>query len=384
MKTNKTNKTNKINKITTFIFLFFVILSLNVNSVDEIEMQSGVQRTNTQEANLDIALTTSNNLNDEDLESEIEDIEETYNENLENVIGLLDDVVVEEFEKEMIVEMFKERYSYMKSDLIAEYRISRNKEFVKTRLNELYQEQLISIKEEMKSLKMRNLERVSNRIEQYKEMSNSGYDIIEQIKTMPEDMIVEMQNRGEITRAEVEAIRNDKLDELKKTIEEKIQTGEVDDIALNENENNQNSNSNKRNIVLLNRIENRNQLRMNNFSLETDLDVELEESMGETKVMLQLNNGRKAEIKIMPQTASQVALNRLKINAERFNQSMEIILKEVGNGNESRAVYNMKLDQEAKLFGFIKTKMNVEVDVDAQSSEIVSVKNPWWAFLAKK
>jgi hypothetical protein len=89
---------------------------------------------------------------------------------------------------------------------------------------------------------------------------------------------------------------------------------------------------------------------------------------------LNLSNGRKAKIKIMPDKASEAAINRL--GELGFN----ITLRETGG----KAVYHFEGIKEGKLFGFIKKNAKVEVEVDAEADgKILSVKKPWWSFLAK-
>ena len=89
-----------------------------------------------------------------------------------------------------------------------------------------------------------------------------------------------------------------------------------------------------------------------------------------------LSNGRKAEIKIMPETASQKAIERL--GELGFN----IILKEVGNGNNTKAVYELIAKKEGKMLGLFKINGNIAIQVDAETGDIIKVKKPWWAFLA--
>jgi hypothetical protein len=96
----------------------------------------------------------------------------------------------------------------------------------------------------------------------------------------------------------------------------------------------------------------------------------------EKKNTLELSNGRKAEIKIMPETASAKAVQKL--GELGFN----VTLKEVGKGGETKAVYHLEAEKETRLFGFIKKKAKIEVDVDAEGDgKILFVKKPWWSFM---
>lgn len=104
-----------------------------------------------------------------------------------------------------------------------------------------------------------------------------------------------------------------------------------------------------------------------------------------------LSNGRKAEIKIMPETASETAIARL----GELNFTIE--LKEVGKGtpgtdcigktdclDNDRLVYELTGKKEGKFLGIFKIMASEKVQVDAETGVVVSVKKPWWAFLATR
>lgn len=97
------------------------------------------------------------------------------------------------------------------------------------------------------------------------------------------------------------------------------------------------------------------------------------ECINKTKTF-NLSNGQKAEIKIMPETASEKAIERL----GELNFTIE--LKEIGGG--TMAVYEVRGEKQGKLFGLFKVKANVSVQVSVESGAIVTTKKPWWAFLA--
>lgn len=94
------------------------------------------------------------------------------------------------------------------------------------------------------------------------------------------------------------------------------------------------------------------------------------------KCYMNLSNGRKAEIKFMPETASQKAIERL------GQLNFTIQLKEVGEGNNSKAIYELNTKKEYKIFGFIKNDAKVSIQVDAETGEVVKIKRPWWSFMA--
>jgi hypothetical protein len=92
----------------------------------------------------------------------------------------------------------------------------------------------------------------------------------------------------------------------------------------------------------------------------------------ETKTF-NLSNGRKAEIKIMPETASEKAI------AVLGNLNFTIELKEVGN---NQTAYELTSEKQGKMLGLFKIKGNVSIQVDAETGKVLKTKKPWWAFLA--
>ena len=89
-----------------------------------------------------------------------------------------------------------------------------------------------------------------------------------------------------------------------------------------------------------------------------------------------LSNGRKAEIKVMPSTSSERAIEEL--GELEFN----VTLKEVGQGEDARVVYEFIGNKEGKFLGIFKIMARVGAQVDAENGEIVKVIKPWWGFLA--
>jgi len=110
------------------------------------------------------------------------------------------------------------------------------------------------------------------------------------------------------------------------------------------------------------------------------LEMTQERVQNETKFYANLSNGRNAEIRIMPDTASQTALQRL--NLRNFTDDCSIELKEANLGNQVRAVYEVQAQRNSKVFGIFSARMQVQAQVDAETGEIIQVNKPWWAFLA--
>ncbi len=119
-------------------------------------------------------------------------------------------------------------------------------------------------------------------------------------------------------------------------------------------------------------------LKSGSVKVETKLPVEVEENT----IRITQSNGAKSEIKIMPSTASETALTRLRLKVCNETNNCTIILKEVGIGAETKLVYQVKAQKNVKVLGLFKAKMNVEVNVDAETGNIISEHKPWWAFIA--
>lgn len=88
---------------------------------------------------------------------------------------------------------------------------------------------------------------------------------------------------------------------------------------------------------------------------------------------INLSNGRLAEIKIMPSTVSDKAIEVLN------NKNITLILKEVGN----KLLYEAEDIKEIKLLFLFNVREKTIFNVDAESGEIF-IKKPWWSFLVTK
>jgi hypothetical protein len=115
---------------------------------------------------------------------------------------------------------------------------------------------------------------------------------------------------------------------------------------------------------------------------KTKMTMTQQQEGTQTKTYATLSNGMNAEIKVMPDSASEKALEVLRAKCEETG--CEIELKEVGKGNETKAAYEVQAKKEVKVLGFIKSQMKVKAQVDAENGEVVKTKNAWWGFLAKK
>lgn len=89
----------------------------------------------------------------------------------------------------------------------------------------------------------------------------------------------------------------------------------------------------------------------------------------ETKLYLETANS-KEEIKITPLQA---------LNSVGLKEPREIQLEE----KNQKPIYSVAGMTQAKLFSIIPVRLEISAEVDAQSGKIISIRKPWWAFLAR-
>jgi hypothetical protein len=120
------------------------------------------------------------------------------------------------------------------------------------------------------------------------------------------------------------------------------------------------------------------------YFADCDDSCELREEKvgGSSRLKAKLSNGREVEVKIMPDTVSQRALERLRLKNCVEAEGCTIELKEVGSGEEVKLAYELKRERESKVFGLFKAKMQVRAQVDAETGDVIRTHKPWWAFLA--
>ena len=123
---------------------------------------------------------------------------------------------------------------------------------------------------------------------------------------------------------------------------------------------------------------NRIQLRSGNVAAETAMEM----TQDGAKFQVKLSNGKNAEVKVMPDTASEKALERLRLRVCSEENQCQIELKEVGKGEQVRAAYEVQAQRQSKVLGLFKAQMRVQAQVDAENGEVIRTKKPWWAFMA--
>lgn len=159
--------------------------------------------------------------------------------------------------------------------------------------------------------------------------------------------------------------------QLQNRVQEKIQSGKYE-------------NAEGKQIQVQTKSNNRLELKSGNSIAETDLEIEASTENGKTSFKAKLSNGKNAEVKVMPDTASEKALERLRLKICSEEKGCSIELKEVSSGEKAKLAYEVKTQRTSRFLGMFKTQMNVEAQVDAESGEVIRTKKPWWAFLASE
>ncbi len=128
--------------------------------------------------------------------------------------------------------------------------------------------------------------------------------------------------------------------------------------------------------------QNRFLLQSGNVSANCECELEEETKNNKTKLKAKLSNGKYSEIKIMPDTASETALNRLRLKVCSAENNCTIELKEVEKGNQTQLAYEVQVQRHHKLLGMFRIKAMNKAQINAETGEVIRVKKPWWAFLA--
>jgi len=128
--------------------------------------------------------------------------------------------------------------------------------------------------------------------------------------------------------------------------------------------------------------QNKIRLMANGISADCDCNLTQEQIQNKTKLEVKLSNGKNAEIKIMPNTASKTALQKLRLKNCNESNNCSIELKEIKQNNKVQAAYEMQVQKHARILGIFQAKMQNKIQINAENGEIINIKKPWWAFLA--
>jgi len=119
------------------------------------------------------------------------------------------------------------------------------------------------------------------------------------------------------------------------------------------------------------------------INAKTGLNLTTDQVLNGTALYAWLSNGERSEIKIMPGTASERAIERLRLKVCNESNNCTIMLKEVGVGNQTRVAYEISTQENSRVLFLFKNKMILKAQVDAETGDVISVKKPWWSFLTK-
>jgi hypothetical protein len=119
------------------------------------------------------------------------------------------------------------------------------------------------------------------------------------------------------------------------------------------------------------------QLKSGTATAQTSMKMIQEQTATGTKLQVQLSNGQNAEIKIMPDAASEKALERLGLKVCTVEEGCSIELKEVGTGTNAQPAYEVEAQTEGKFLGLFKIKAKVKTQISAENGEILRVKKPF-------
>ncbi len=123
-------------------------------------------------------------------------------------------------------------------------------------------------------------------------------------------------------------------------------------------------------------------LRSGSIEARTSMQMTQQQTENGTKLQVKLSNGMNAEIKVMPDVASERALERLRLKTCSAENNCTIELKEVKQGDQVKAAYEVQVKKQARFLGLFKIRMQVQAQVDAENGEVIRTRKPWWAFLA--
>ncbi|MFH1291275.1 MAG: hypothetical protein ABIH79_01835 [archaeon] len=129
---------------------------------------------------------------------------------------------------------------------------------------------------------------------------------------------------------------------------------------------------------------NRIRLEVGGVGVTSGLNLTQTQVQNKTRLETKLSNGMNAEIKVMPNTASETALQRLRIKNCVEEEGCNLELKEVGQGEQLKLAYELKTQRQSKIFGLFNARMQVQAQIDAENGEVIRIQKPWWAFLASE
>jgi hypothetical protein len=124
-------------------------------------------------------------------------------------------------------------------------------------------------------------------------------------------------------------------------------------------------------------------LKVKNFTARTTMNITQELDSDNNTILVIQKGNTTHEIKIMPDTASERALERLKMKVCNETNNCMIELKDFPAGKVKKIAYEIQIQRHYKLLGLFKLKAINKAEVNAETGE-TTVKKPWWSFLASQ
>ena len=110
--------------------------------------------------------------------------------------------------------------------------------------------------------------------------------------------------------------------------------------------------------------------------IETELEIDDDFEGNQSDLEATTSDGEKHRIRVLPDEARQIIMERLKaLNITN------ITLEEVRHKNIPQAVYQIETNKHGKFLGIFKFAMKIEGQVDPETGEVLDVNKPWWAIL---
>src|SRR3989344_4691242 len=158
--------------------------------------------------------------------------------------------------------------------------------------------------------------------------------------------------------------------------DEDINDSDEDDLNETEDDNDENETEDDEDKDNRDRIKIRSREIITRGNCTIKIEIELKEDTNGTEYKLKARfRGNVTDIKIMPDRASEIAIERLRA----LNFTVE--LREVSRkGNVSRIVYHARAYKDGRFIGILKLKVRVETQIDPETGEIIGTTKPWWAF----
>ncbi|MGV8163090.1 MAG: hypothetical protein ACP5N2_07195 [Candidatus Nanoarchaeia archaeon] len=178
------------------------------------------------------------------------------------------------------------------------------------------------------------------------------------------NLVLETQNQGENSEINAQVQTNNP------------ETGNMDQIQTQDQEGYSSVVSNNGESIQI-KSENGFGLKSNGVEAKSQLQLRTQASEDGENVKVMLSNGKEADVKIMPNTASETAIQKLGLNNCVVEEGCTIELKEVGKGEEMEPVYEVETETEGKFLGLFKTRAKVKAQVSAETGEIVRIKKPF-------